>query len=471
MVGNSLFLNITNPQLYTSGSKVEGIAQVLVKDRLNLEAVEVELFGLAKSKNYQYNNGVRLSGQESHKLLHITNKVFPPPHVQNVAMLKSYTLTSGRYNYPFEFVFPGKEHVIQCVKDKKILHKREYLWNERRYHATLPGSFFDGVNLSDYCFVQYSVKARVKMALSFRFNIKQSVPIYFAPRNSDSFFSLLSLCDASSKDLLPDESHACKKVKYAIDSDLKKNKSFLRLLFSSNAVEVPFDLNVRFKEVIPIETEKGTTNRVLQAGSRLSRFVDLDLSTSFSYLNLMDALGMNKLDKRGSVPPPAIKFTHIEIKLLLTVRYQGTRESVLESSFVLRKHPLELQVDLSDFEKVENYSPLLSKKSPSKYSEKLDENVCYRLSLDRSWWDCYVSDIGQTFMLCNIHKTARLYICLRIASAGNPAKERKIENTSPIVFYRQEGPDAPLYNQVEHLPRYMPAPADYDDDSMTDEKG
>lgn len=63
MVGNSLFLHITNPQLYTSGSKVEGIAQVLVKDRLNLEAVEVELFGLAKSKNYQYNNGVRISGQ------------------------------------------------------------------------------------------------------------------------------------------------------------------------------------------------------------------------------------------------------------------------------------------------------------------------------------------------------------------------------------------------------------------------
>ncbi|PIS51012.1 hypothetical protein CJI97_004553 [Candidozyma auris] len=466
MPGNSLLIHIDNPQLYTTGSTVRGCAELVVEDKLDLECLEVELLGLAKSRNHTYVNGSYTAGEEKHRLLQITTMVFPPPDVQDVTTSKNYTLTSGRYKYPFEFVFPGKEHVAKCVTDKKTFHSKYYLKKDKRDHATLVGSFYQEESSEDYFVIQYSIKGRVKTPSLFKFNIKQSVPIYFAPRNSEIFFSLLHLCDRS-KNLLSDENHACQRVKYGIDSEVKESKSFLKKLLSSNSVRVPFELNVRFKETSPIETEKGITNRVLEAGNRLSKHVDLDLSTSFSYSNLMDALGMNRSDKKGIAHPPAIKLTHIKVKLISKVRFLGATETYSTLKFDLLNQPLDLQINLSDFEKVDYNGPHLVNYSPSKYADKLDKRVCYRLSLDPSWWDCYVNDIGQSFLTCNIRKNVELYIRLTIACADNPEKEIKIKNTAPIVFHRQEGSNEPSYHEEEQLPPYMPAPAVHDDDSKS----
>lgn len=77
MFGNLLFVKITNPQIYTTGSKVQGLVQLIVLNKLDVEAVEVELLGFAESKNYIYINGVYIPKQESHNLLQITKRVFP----------------------------------------------------------------------------------------------------------------------------------------------------------------------------------------------------------------------------------------------------------------------------------------------------------------------------------------------------------------------------------------------------------
>ncbi|PIS51013.1 hypothetical protein CJI97_004554 [Candidozyma auris] len=447
MFGNLLFVKITNPQIYTTGSKVQGLVQLIVSNKLDVEAVEVELLGFAESKNYMYINGVYIPKQESHNLLQITKRVFPPPDVQG-----SYTLTSGVYHYSFEFVFPGRDHVAQCVKHKRIFHSKNHLPNKGRSHATLAGSFFHEIKRDDYCSVQYSVEASATVTSVVKLVMKHSAPVYFAPKNSEIFFSLSDLCNSSKKTLLPDENHACEYLNYSIDGIVKESKSILRKLIPSNTVKVPFELNVRFKEVTPIETVKGTTNRVLQAGSKLSRFVDLDLSTPFSHKDILFALPWKEVHKKGTITPLHIRFTFIKVALVSTVTYRGSTASVATSSVSLRRQPLDLEVNLDAFEEVECHS---SKKVPSKHTDK---RVCFRHSLDPSLWDCNVKDIGQTFMLCNIQKVAHLCVCLTIAFSDNPTNEIEIENNSPIVFHRQEGPDSSLCSQLKHLPHYMPAP-------------
>ncbi|KAF3987894.1 hypothetical protein FT663_04256 [Candidozyma haemuli var. vulneris] len=470
----NLAIYIENPQLYTTGDTVKGNVQLTVEDQLNLESLEVSLLGIAKSRNHTYNNGSYTAGSEVHRLLQLTAKVFPPPDIQNVSSSKKFTLTNGEYSYPFEFTFPGIEHVAQCVQDKKTFHSKYYLNRDKRDAVTLVGSFYQQENSEDYCFVQYSIDAKINMASMFRFDIKHSEPVYFAPRNTDIVFSLLHICDKSKK-LLGDEDYACQKVKYGIGDEAKEGKSFFRKLLSSNAVKVPFELKVRFKSVSPAETEKGTTSRVLEGGKRLSTLIDLDLTTPFSHQNLLDALGGNKAEKKGVLKSPVVRITHVKVKLISLLRFLGATETHSKIKHELLNQNLDVEVPLSDFEREEYNGTDLFFKTSSKYHDKIARNICYRLSLDPSWWDCYVNDIGQSFLTCSIRKNVELYIRLTIVSPDNPDKPIQIKSTSPIVFYRQEGSEGnvPYLNGGEHeqLPEYMPAPPQYDSDDNQETKG
>lgn len=468
-----LRIEIENPQLYTTGDTVRGQVQLTVPDLLDLEYLDVELFGMAKSKNHTYVNGQYYTGTEKHKLLQLTLRVFPPPDVQESLSSKKFTLTVGTYTYPFAFTFPDKQHTAQCVQDKKTFHSKYYLKKEMREQLALAGSFFhqEENNKDDYCMVYYSVDAKISTPI-FHFNIKDSVPIYFMPKNSEIFYSLLHLCDKK-RNLLEDSDRTYQKIKFGIDDDMRMKKSALHRFFSPNSVKVPFELQVNFKNVSPLDTEKGSTNRVLEGGRRLSSIIDLNLSTSFSHDNLLDVLGGNK--KKGSVGAPVVRITHIKVKVNQLLRYLGATERRLEQKFEILNQDLDVEVPLSDFERTDDSESELFERSPSKFQEKVDKRVSYRLNLDPSWWDCYVNDIGQSFLTCGMRKNVSLYIRVTLASKDNPEKIFKIKSTSPVIFHSQErsqGHEPQLGGDgAENLPEYMPAPPEYEeDDDKEDEK-
>lgn len=470
-----LEINIENPQLYTTGDTVRGSVQLIVEDQLDLQYLDVELLGIAKSRNHTTNNGSYTTGAETHKLIQLTLRAFPPPEVQGNLSSKRFTLTKGEYAYPFEFTFPDKLHVAQCVQDKKFFHSKYYLLKEKRDTVALVGSFFhQEANPDDYCRVHYSVNAKVGTPL-FHFSIKDSVPVFFAPRNSEIVYSLRHLSDRS-RNLLDDTDHTFLRVKYSIDDEAKEKKGSFMRLFTSNSVKVPFELRVRFKEECRIDTERGTTCRVLEGGKRLSSLVDLDLLTSFSNDNLLDALGVNRA-KSGSTKPPTVKITHVKVKIIQLMRFLGATETYLEEKFEILNQDLDVEVPFSDFERTEDEASELYDRSPSKYQDKVDRRICYRLSLDPSWWDCYIHDIGQSFLTCSIRKNVNLYIRLTLVSTDEPEKEIKIKSTSPVVFLRQEGLEGlvPFLEgeNAEPLPEYMPAPPGYEseeEDENKDEK-
>lgn len=467
---------IENPQLYTTGDTVRGSIELYVEEKLDLECIEVELLGMAKSRNHTYVNGSYVSGSERHKLIQLTSKVFPPPDVQQVSASKKFTLGSGTYHYPFLFTFPGKEHIAQCVRDKKTLHSRYYLKKDQRDQVTLVGSFFHQENSEDYCMVQYTIDAQVVVPLMFKFNIKKSEPIYFVPRNSEIFFSLRHLCDRK-RCLLPDEDTTCQTVKYGIDDEAKMSKSLLKKVFSSNAIKVPFELRVKFRDDMHLETDKGKTSRVLLGGSRLSQFVELDLLTPLSREALSNALGISREGKTGAESKsPVVSITHIKIKLLLYVAFLGAAETHLKQITELLNQDVDIRTPLDAFEKIEYSGLVMAHRTPSKLLDKIDKKAAYCLKLDPSWWDCYVGDIGQSFLTCSIRKNVELYVRLTLGTPGNPEKGVKIKSSSPVIIHSQERADStepfPLDHQ-EQLPSYMPAPPDYESDSdrkLTDKK-
>lgn len=471
MSQSRLEVNIENPQLYTTGDTVRGNVKLTVVDQLDLQHLDVELLGVAKSKNHTSNNGIFTSGSEKHKLLQITLRVFPPPDVQGSLRSKTYSLTSGEYEYPFEFTFPDKQHVPQCIQDKKLLHSKHYLLKDKRDAVALVGTFFyKETTTEDYCRVYYKVSAKVNTPL-FRSSIKESAPVYFAPRNSEIAFSEGHISDKN-KNLLSDTDRTFLIVKYNIDEDAKRKKGLMRF-FTSNSVKVPFELRVGFKEECRLMTGKGSTCRKLEGGSRLSNSIDLDLLTSFSNDNLLDALGLKK-GKSGLARPPAIRITHANVKIVQSLCFLGANETDLEEEFELFNQNLDVEVPLSDFERVYDGASDLHERSPSNLQNKIDRRSCFRLSLDPSWWDCPIDDIGQSFMTCNIRKNVTLYIRLILVTPEEPGREQMIESTSPVVFFRQEGLNGYIPflagDHADALPDYMPAPPGYESEEEEENK-
>lgn len=450
MSGVGLKLHIKNQQPYTTDDSVLGFVDLHVEDKLDLEALEVELVGVATSQNYAQKHDTFSTSVEKHTLLKETRRVFPPEDVQTALNSRKFTLPAGDHSYPFEFVFPGKDHIAQCVRDKKKLHRKYYLKKDKVDVSSLVGTFAYHDNIDEFCTVQYSVKARAIVPLKFGSEVVDSVDVIFVPKNADSCFSVLHLCELSL--LLPNRDHTCQKVRYGFDSHNEKSR--LLKLFLSNALNVPFELLVQFKEALPLLTEKGTTYRVLEGGHMLSKFVDLQLLMPLSLSQLALAL--------GSEAASAVKISRIRVKLVLLVRFAAMSELARKVKKEILDKELDLEIPFSDFERKEYRGSELFKKLPGKLLEGLNKYYCYRTRLDPSWWDCYVHDVGQSFLTCNIKKDVNLVVYLTLASPTDPLKKVEIKSVSPVVFYRQEHSEIGAPDEAQdQLPIYTPRPPEY----------
>ncbi|KAK9473070.1 uncharacterized protein V1510DRAFT_393579 [Dipodascopsis tothii] len=164
-------------------SSTETITAIVVK----LEGVAHTMLAVPKKKptgSVKANESKRLM-TETHKILYISQTVFPPENLQEHLTNRSegLTLPPGRYFYPFEFRIPINNKCIETTGITNMLHFKSNLGLDisrkptHHVHTTLPPS----LSGMEEATIKYFLKATVKRASMFRMNSRQYHPVVFLP--------------------------------------------------------------------------------------------------------------------------------------------------------------------------------------------------------------------------------------------------------------------------------------------------
>lgn len=450
----NLKLEIDHDKVYTTGDIVSGKVHLTVDDKVDLTSIDVTLYGQSRSRNKVHTGQGYVTKLEKHTLLELVNTVFPPPDIQSISTKGQYTLTEGEYTYPFAFTFPDKSHEADCKVEKKFFHSRGFTRRENIESVALAPTYSYKWSFDEYCRVEYSVNVAIHNPSFFKFDTKVSEIIKFYPQNEDLTFSTKHLLDKWA--LKPDFDSCVKDLKYLPDGTMKVEGFFTRL-FSSSGIELPMELMVNFIGD-EVDTPEGKTKRVIKSNNKLSRYVHLSLQTPISGGTLRDLAGDNNVAK-GDRPSDSfkIRISGVKVKLLLRIRYLAVKQSRKTHKYELLNKALDNEVSFTDFEPVpqEKGSSILRKKE------------LYKLDLDPSWFDCDITDVGQSFVTCNIKRDFHLEISVMIAASEDLSNELKLKVECPIVL--QKGFASELDDETEKPPPgYGVAPPEYGDEKNSE---
>ncbi|KAJ8102182.1 hypothetical protein POJ06DRAFT_249019 [Lipomyces tetrasporus] len=168
-----------NVRLYLSSE--ETLTHIQVK----MEAVSRSSLVVPKHPGRDKQNSKK-TVTESHKLLYVTQILFPPEDVRNLPDAKGtgkdgFTLAPGQYYYPFEFRIPINNN---CLQSSSFISKFTFsdganFNKDPRQHikTTLPPSLSD----MNEATIKYFFKVTVKKAAFYKINMRQYNPFIFLP--------------------------------------------------------------------------------------------------------------------------------------------------------------------------------------------------------------------------------------------------------------------------------------------------
>lgn len=203
----------TKNHRFSNGDQIRGTAHLSVPKSLTLKRIKIELRCIARSlimivrrrtrtdpfdpddmSNVMINmiNGMtglgtnRASEQEwvadSQVLVHKSVEVFPPPEIRRLMETKSFTLTAGDYEYPFDFQLPAGLSLDDSggvsIDSMASITRSEDSANFNRW-VPLPPSLRD---LSCSASVSYLVYATAERSSTFRSDLRSDESFDFAPR-------------------------------------------------------------------------------------------------------------------------------------------------------------------------------------------------------------------------------------------------------------------------------------------------
>ncbi|KAK9492187.1 hypothetical protein V1508DRAFT_419545 [Lipomyces doorenjongii] len=168
-----------NVRLYLSSE--ETLAHIQIK----MEAVSKSTLVVPKHRKGRDKPSSKKTVSESHKLLYVTQILFPPEDVRNLDSKGTgkdgFTLAPGQYYYPFQFRIPINN---RCLQSSSFISKFSFsegvdFSKDPRQHitTTLPPSLSD----MDEATIKYFFKVTVKRAAFYKINMRQYNPFIFLP--------------------------------------------------------------------------------------------------------------------------------------------------------------------------------------------------------------------------------------------------------------------------------------------------
>ncbi|KAK9461415.1 uncharacterized protein V1516DRAFT_675889 [Lipomyces oligophaga] len=186
MVNVRIHLDRQDVGAFTNLDVVRGSVLLSLSSEENVAAIQVKLEGISRTKFQVPKNpakgekGGMKTVIESHKLLYITQDVFPPPDLQELKETVNvgkdgYTLPPGSYSYPFSFRIPINNN---CKAQSNVISRFLDVPDETRHIiTTLPPSFSEveeGV-------IKYFFKVTVRKPKFYQRNARQLLPFVFLP--------------------------------------------------------------------------------------------------------------------------------------------------------------------------------------------------------------------------------------------------------------------------------------------------
>ncbi|KAK7205523.1 hypothetical protein BZA70DRAFT_289444 [Myxozyma melibiosi] len=162
---------------------VVGRVDLNLQSEESLANIEIKMEGVSKTTlRVQKRRGNRTKTKivsESHKLLYVTEILFPPEDIRKLDAggtgRDGFTLAPGRYQYPFEFRIPINN---DCTDKKNFIAKLTES-GEAQTHitTTLPPSCTD----TELATIKYFFKVTVKKSAFYKMNMREYLPFIFLP--------------------------------------------------------------------------------------------------------------------------------------------------------------------------------------------------------------------------------------------------------------------------------------------------
>lgn len=458
---STLKIQIHNKKFcYTNSDIISGTLTYEVHDKADLRSIDVQLYGIATSRNYRSRNGQNnvASQSQQHVLIQSVYTVFPPPDIREVSTSQSFSVTEGTYTYPFEIKIPDQKWNVSCLTNPSILHHQGFLRKEKfDSPVNLPPSYSFQGPLDTFAKIEYFVTAVANKSSTFKINTRAREPINFVPKNSALTFSLFHICNK--RIMKPDyDTNSCK-FPFKLKAHEKKS-TFSRIL-SSSTISIPFEFRLVYKPFLKYHTFQGVSNRVIPTLTPLPSLLDIYVSMPFSYdaiLNLTDSTEQ-------------LIITSVRISLLACLEYKGQTDVLREDLYpVLESRDIEYLLDLRKLEQVECQGEDLDVKLSSKTADHVNSKVYYRFKLPAELYDTSIPQLCQSFAICNIRKTHKLLVNVTVRSNLNKTTAT-FGTLSSIVLFNSEAYDSKMpvsgatqtQTQVdqdsgEDLPRYETLP-------------
>ncbi|ORY75737.1 hypothetical protein BCR37DRAFT_383811 [Protomyces lactucae-debilis] len=184
----------TTASFFTNLDLIEGRIHLNLASSLSVSAIVIKLEGIAKSVCYtQPHHGksrARAPVQEIHKVLYLTDSVFPDPQLKQTSSASSFTLQEGKHSWPFSFQIPINNDCKQASRSQgqnalgALLNGQspmssydQQVDSYQHVQQILPPSLAG----SEDVWVRYFVKAVVQRPSKLSLNYRSYAPFLFLP--------------------------------------------------------------------------------------------------------------------------------------------------------------------------------------------------------------------------------------------------------------------------------------------------
>ncbi|CCG82691.1 Arrestin [Taphrina deformans PYCC 5710] len=182
----SVRINIHRGQYeyFTNFDIVQGTVELHLNSSESVSSVVVKIEGISKSLCYtEPGSGKTRSKtpvQELHKVLYLTEPVFPDDQLRKTSTANSFTLPPGKHSWAFKFQIPVNNDCKNELRTKPTIGsilQGPHAHEQRHVQQILPPS----MSGSDEVWVRYFVKATVIRPSMLAINRREYVPFIFLP--------------------------------------------------------------------------------------------------------------------------------------------------------------------------------------------------------------------------------------------------------------------------------------------------
>lgn len=184
----NIFLDRGTFEYFTNFDRLQGHVELDLSSSESISAITIKAEGLARSLCFtEPGNGKTRSKvpvTELHKVLYLTDTVFPEPALRKSSTASSFTLPPGKHSWPFSFQIPINNDCKNELGSRATLgafiQGNPAGLQQRHVQQILPPS----MSGNDDIWVRYFIKVTVERPSKLVLNRRQQVPFVFLPIES-----------------------------------------------------------------------------------------------------------------------------------------------------------------------------------------------------------------------------------------------------------------------------------------------